>query len=51
MDYLWTPWRYSYIIQADKAEGCVFCQELADRDDERALIVHRGTHNFIILNA
>ena len=51
MDYLWTPWRYSYITTADKVEGCIFCQKLALNDDEKALIVCRGKHNFIILNA
>lgn len=51
MDYLWTPWRYTYIKSADQAEGCVFCQKLAENDDEQALIVHRGEHNFVILNA
>lgn len=51
MDYLWTPWRYSYITQADKVESCIFCQKLIEGDDEKALIVHRGLHNFVILNA
>ena len=51
MDYLWTPWRYSYISTVDKTDGCVFCNLLAAGDDEKALIVHRGDHNFIVLNA
>lgn len=51
MDYLWTPWRYSYVSTVDKADGCVFCQLQAVGDDEKALIVHRGQHNFIVLNA
>jgi ATP adenylyltransferase len=51
MDYLWTPWRYAYIKSADQAETCVFCQKLTENDDEKALIVHRGVHNFVILNA
>ena len=50
MDYLWTPWRYAYISTAHKIEGCVFC-ELPKKTDEEALIVHRGQHCFIILNA
>lgn len=50
MDYLWTPWRYAYVSTADKAVDCVFCaaQQLTD---EQALIVHRGQHCFIIINA
>ncbi len=51
VDYLWTPWRYAYISSADKTQECVFCHLQAMGDDERALIVHRGRHNFIVLNA
>jgi ATP adenylyltransferase len=56
MDHIFTPWRYSYITHADQASDCVFCihppvSEEKMRDDEKALIVHRGEHCFIILNA
>ena len=50
MDYLWTPWSYQYVATADREGGCVFCDAFAAHDDERALIVHRGRLNFIILN-
>jgi ATP adenylyltransferase len=50
MDYLWTPWRYTYITTVDKAEGCVFC-DAAKRPDAEAGIVYRGRHCFVILNA
>jgi ATP adenylyltransferase len=50
MDYLWTPWRYRYIADASKDEGCVFCAALAAGDDAKTLIVLRGSRNFIILN-
>ncbi len=53
MDYLWTPWRYAYVSTADKAPGCVFCDVFDGRteaDDQSSLIVHRGAHNFIVLN-
>ncbi len=50
MDYLWTPWRYSYIADASKDEGCIFCAALAAGDDRRTHIVFRGEKNFIILN-
>jgi len=50
MDYLWTPWRYRYIADAKKDEGCVFCEALAAKDDAKTLIVFRGRKNFIILN-
>jgi ATP adenylyltransferase len=53
MDYLWTPWRYSYITNAAKSSergACIFCElpKLPDRD---ANIVYRGQHCFIILNS
>ncbi len=51
MDYLWTPWRYTYVSNADKMDGCVFCERVAWNDDRKARIVHRGEHCFIILNA
>jgi ATP adenylyltransferase len=51
MEHLFTPWRYTYITTADKANGCVFCTKLAEYDDRRSLIVHRGQYCFIILNA
>jgi ATP adenylyltransferase len=51
MDYLWTPWRYAYVSTAEKALGCVFCEAAASTDDRKSLIVYRGKHCFIILNA
>jgi len=51
MDYLWTPWRYTYVTSVDKTVGCVFCDLAGSGDDEKALIVHRAEFNFIVLNA
>jgi ATP adenylyltransferase len=51
MDYLWTPWRYTYVKNASTAPGCVFCKALELGDDRKAYIVHRAEHCFIILNA
>ncbi|HWG58830.1 MAG TPA: HIT domain-containing protein [Candidatus Acidoferrales bacterium] len=50
MDYLWTPWRYRYIADASKDEGCIFCDALAMQDDARSLILLRAEKNFVILN-
>jgi ATP adenylyltransferase len=49
MDYLWTPWRYAYVSGAVKHPGCVFCDAVKE-DDEKARIVFRGQHCFVILN-
>ncbi len=51
MDYLWTPWRYAYVTSVDQAPECIFCALQNSGDDQKALIVHRAEHNFIILNA
>jgi ATP adenylyltransferase len=50
MDYLWTPWRYAYVSQADQAARCVFCDKHASLNDEKNYIVLRGRHNFLMLN-
>ncbi len=54
MDYLWTPWRYSYVTTIDSPQHrdcCVLCEVLRVGDDEKALIVHRAEFNFVVLNA
>src|SRR3954451_5606425 len=50
MDYLWTPWRYHYVSKTAEGGDCVFCAALGSPDDRASLIVHRGVHNFVILN-
>jgi ATP adenylyltransferase len=46
---LWAPWRIEYIL-SEKEEGCIFCEKLAEDDDRRNLILHRGRRNFVIMN-
>jgi ATP adenylyltransferase len=48
-DRLWAPWRLQY-IQGDKPDECIFCAK-PKLDDEGALIVRRGQHCFVMLNA
>ncbi len=52
-DQLWAPWRLKYIENADKMEGCIFCEFPRQNpvSDMENLIVHRGVHSYIILNA
>lgn len=50
MDHLWSPWRYRYVQAADAGDACIFCQKAGEQKDEENLIVHRGRHNFVILN-
>ena len=47
---LWTPWRMRYVAGADREEGCIFCNRLAEQDDVRSLILHRGERAFVIMN-
>ncbi|MDP9406112.1 MAG: HIT domain-containing protein [Actinomycetota bacterium] len=51
---LWTPWRMGYIKGAKPGfEGCPFCVLPARgaEADAESLILHRGDHAFVILNA
>lgn len=50
MAYLNAPWRETYVRNVFKMKGCIFCQALKLGDDQKALILYRGQHNFIILN-
>ena len=55
MDYLFTPWRYAYVTNFQRATSCIFCDrapaqaDKADKDEEN-LIVYRGPHCFIVVN-
>ena len=51
MDYLFTPWRYTYITGATAPGDCLFCGLLQAKDDEKSLIVHRAKRCFVVLNA
>ncbi len=53
MDYLWAPWRIEYIkiAKEEAAQGCILCGKPAEKDDRKNLILYRGEHGFIIMNA
>ena len=51
MDFLFTPWRYAYVTATAKPGECVFCAILKAQNDEQNLVVHRGKHCFVLLNA
>jgi ATP adenylyltransferase len=40
-----------YVSSSGGTEGCVFCDHLAEGDDEAAHILFRGGSSFVILNA
>jgi ATP adenylyltransferase len=52
MDYLWSPWRFRYVTEGVKQNGCVFC-EMARRDparDRDSYVLQRAPLNFVFLN-
>ena len=54
MERLWGPWRHAYIAASGATEpqtSCVFCElRKNSEDDERNFVLHRATHNFVVLN-
>jgi ATP adenylyltransferase len=52
VDRLWAPWRMPYIMSTVKQndDGCVFCRMVAEREDERNLILWRGSLAFVVMN-
>ena len=50
MDILWAPWRMEYIENADKDEGCIFCDKPKENRDKENLIIHRGEMGFVMMN-
>jgi ATP adenylyltransferase len=56
MDYLWSPWRYTYVSSAPPADAtshqdsCVFCRVASESDDARNYVVLRAERSFILLN-
>jgi ATP adenylyltransferase len=50
MNRIWAPWRIGFIL-GDSKKGCFLCQYPKEDKDEENLILVRGDHNFIILNA
>lgn len=58
MKYLYVPWRGKYVTaRKSKTKGanitkrdCVFCQQLAEKNDKKYFILARCKHNFVMLN-
>lgn len=51
MDFLFSPWRYSYITTATRPGACVFCSISESQNDTQNLVVYRGKSCFVMLNA
>ena len=50
MNYLWSPWRMTYIQNNKPEDACPFCIALQQPDCCDNLIVWRGEQAFVILN-
>ncbi len=50
MKRIWAPWRIQY-IRAVEQKGCIFCDKPRCDKDTEDLILYRGKHNFVIMNA
>lgn len=49
MKRLWSPWRMKYIV-SKKGEGCIFCDKVAENDDQANYILYRGKTCYVMLN-
>lgn len=50
MEHLWAPWRMAYIEANPDEQGCIFCNRLAQDEDDQNLILQRAARSFLILN-
>ncbi|MGE5221259.1 MAG: HIT family protein [Omnitrophica WOR_2 bacterium] len=50
MNYVWSPWRMTYIQSNNREEACVFCREVLKEDCIENLVVARGQKAFVIIN-
>ena len=50
MEHLWAPWRIEY-LQRTPEDGCILCLKPNENNDEANLILYRGQHNLVIMNA
>jgi ATP adenylyltransferase len=50
MRLLYAPWRNTYLGQEGTPKGCVFCNALAQEQDEKHFIIKRFTYCGVMLN-
>ncbi|KKP24161.1 MAG: Histidine triad family protein [candidate division TM6 bacterium GW2011_GWF2_28_16] len=58
MDKLYAPWRHDYVTGTARKKNkpklkndCVFCQQFAENNDKKFLIIKRYKHCAVMLNA
>ena len=50
MKNIWAPWRFKYITQQEKEEGCLFCRVSKENKDKENLVISRKQRCFVMLN-
>jgi ATP adenylyltransferase len=50
MKQLWAPWRMTYIGQASRGAGCIFCEKIQEKDSREALVLAQTRHSVVMLN-
>lgn len=50
MDRIWAPWRMEYILNENPEAGCIFCNRIGRNEDQKDLILFRGSTAFVIMN-
>ena len=58
LNQLWSPWRATYVTSAKQPEdspystniSCFLCESKKLAENAESLVIHKGEHNFIILN-
>ena len=48
---LWAPWRMGYVAGPRLPGDCVLCEAPSAHDDRARLVLYRGDHGYLILNA
>jgi ATP adenylyltransferase len=48
-EMIYAPWRTEFIL-GEREKGCVFCTRYKRKTDADDFILHRGRHNFILMN-
>jgi len=49
VERLWSPWRLAYVTSTSDAQGCIFCDALAN-EAAAPLVLFRGEACYVILN-
>lgn len=50
MDTLWAPWRMAYVEKATPVGYCLFCEAAGNGQDEKSLVLYRGSFVFVQMN-